>query len=208
MAETERAALPPPRPDAITGVILAGGLSRRMGGPDGAIDKGLAGFRGRPMIAWVIERLSGQLDELLVSANRHRAQYARFGLRVVADRIPGFVGPLAGLHAAMVVARHPWVLSVPCDSPFLPDDLVARMAAAVDDAGVPLGVAKSGGRDQSVFLLAHRCLAPGIAEFLAAGQARVGLWYAPIARASVEFDEPAAFRNINTPGELARFSGG
>lgn len=209
MADTQsEPAFVPPHPEAITGVILAGGLSRRMGGPGGLTDKGLADFRGRPMIAWAIERLSGQLDELLVSANRNQPAYARLWPRVVADLVPGFAGPLAGLHAAMSVARHPWVLSVPCDSPFLPEDLVERMAAGVAAAGVPLGVARSEGRDQSVFLLAHRSLAPGIARFLHAGEARVGLWYAPIARVGVDFDEPGAFRNINTPCELSRFADG
>lgn len=202
------AGLPSPEPGAITGVILAGGLSRRMGTPATPVDKGLFGFRGRPMVAWVVERLAGQVDELLISANRNHEQYARLGPRVVTDRIPGFAGPLAGVHAAMVAARHPWVLSAPCDSPFLPADLVARMAAAVGAAGAPLGVACSGGREQSVFLLAHRSLATGIAEFLATGEARVGLWYAPLARVSVDFEESAAFRNINTVAELARFADG
>lgn len=202
--------LPPPAPGAITGVVLAGGLSRRMGGPGTSVDKGLEPFRGRPMAAWVIERLASQVDELLVSANRNEARYARLGprLRVVADRIPGFRGPLAGLHAAMTAARHPWVLSAPCDSPFLPEDLVMRMAAAVASKKVPLGVARSGDREQSAFLLAHRSLAPGIAAFLATGESRVGLWYAPLERAVVDFDEPARFRNINTRDDLARFGDG
>lgn len=200
--------LPPPRPGAITGVILAGGMSRRMGSDGAAVDKGLAMFRGRPMVAWVIERLRGQIDELLLNANRNAAQYARFGPPVIRDRIAGFAGPLAGMDAAMAVASHAWVLSVPCDSPFLPTDLVGRMAAAVATAGVPLGVARSGGREQSVFLLAHRSLAPGIARYLDAGESKVGRWYAPISHAMVDFDDPAAFRNINTPEQLARFADG
>ncbi len=202
------ATLPAPRPSAITGVILAGGLSRRMGTPDTPVDKGLATFRGRPMVAWVVERLAGQLDELLLNANRNRAEYERIGPRVVADRITGFAGPLAGLDAAMTVARHPWVLSAPCDSPFLPEDLVERMASAVAAAGVPLGVARSGGREQPVFLLAHRSLAPGIAAFLDAGEAKVSRWYAPLARVAVDFDAPGAFRNINTLDELSRLAHG
>lgn len=200
--------LPAPQASAITGVVLAGGLSRRMGTPGAPVDKGLALFRGRPMVAWVLERLAGQVDELLLNANRNQAAYGRFGSRVFADRVMGFAGPLAGLHTAMAIARHPWVLSVPCDCPFLPADLVERMAAAVAAAGVPLGVARSDGREQSVFLLAHRCLAPGIAAFLGAGEARLTRWYAPLARIAVDFDEPEAFRNINTLDELARFADG
>lgn len=201
-------ALPEPRSAAITGVILAGGLSRRMGTPDAPVDKGLAMFRGRPMVSWVIELLGRQVDEVLLNANRNPLEYGRFGPKVIADRITGFAGPLAGLEAAMAVARHPWVLSVPCDSPFLPGDLACRMADAVAAAGVALGVARSGGRDQSVFLLAHRSLAPGIAAFLATGESRVGSWYASLARATVDFDELAGFRNINTPDELSRFANG
>ena len=200
--------LPPPEPGSITGVILAGGRSRRMGEPDAPVDKGLVEFRGRPMIAWVIERIAGQLDELFISANRNQARYGRFGPKVVTDAIPGFAGPLAGLHAAMAAASHPWVLSVPCDSPFLAGDLVARMAAETASAGVPLGVARSGGREQPVFLLAHRSLAPGIAAFLGAGEAKISRWYDPIARIAVDFDEPGAFRNINTVDELTRFADG
>lgn len=200
--------LPAPQPSAITGVILAGGLSRRMSAPGASVDKGLAQFRGRPMVAWVVERLAGQVDELLLNANRNQAEYARFGPTVIGDDVPGFAGPLAGLHAAMAVARHPWVLSAPCDSPFLPADLVDRMAAAVASANVPLGVARSGGREQPVFLLAHRSLAPGIAAFLDAGEAKIDRWYAPLARIAVDFDDPAAFRNINTIDELTRFADG
>jgi molybdopterin-guanine dinucleotide biosynthesis protein A len=209
VADTQQGAgLAPPGPGAITGVILAGGLSRRMSDRGVPVDKGLAEFRGRPMIAWAAERLAGQVDELIVSANRHHERYARIVPRVVADVLPGHAGPLAGLHAAMGAARHPWVLSVPCDSPFLPRDLAARMAARAAEARVPLAVARCEGRDQSVFLLAHRSLAPGIARFLAAGEARVGLWYASIPRVAVDFDEPAAFRNLNTPDDLARFADG
>lgn len=200
--------LPAPQASTITGVILAGGLGRRMGAPAAPVDKGLVMFRGRPLVAWAAGRLAGQLDELLINANRNQVEYRRFGPRVVADRVMGFAGPLAGLEAAMAVARHPWVLSVPCDSPFLPGDLVERMAVAVAVAGVPLGVARSGGREQSVFLLAHRSLAPGIAAFLDAGQARVSHWYGPLDRVAVDFDEPGDFRNINTLDELARFTDG
>lgn len=107
----------------ITGVILAGGRGRRMGG----VDKGLLELRGRPLAAWVAERLAPQVDELLVSANRNGERYAAIGYRVVGDRIPGFAGPLAGLHAALKVAAHQLVATVPCDSPFLPADLVLRL---------------------------------------------------------------------------------
>ena len=113
--------------DKITGVILAGGLGRRMGG----IDKGLQELRGRPMAQWVVERLAPQVDELLINANQNGERYAAFGHRIVPDQIPDFAGPLAGLHAALSAAAHPLVATAPCDSPFLPADLIIRLHAAL-----------------------------------------------------------------------------
>ena len=104
----------------VTGLILAGGLGRRMGGRD----KGLQPFRGRPMAAWAIERLAPQVDTLLVNANQNPASYAAFGYPVVPDRIAGFAGPLAGLHAGLSACETPLLVTAPCDSPFLPEDLV------------------------------------------------------------------------------------
>src|SRR5689334_13651243 len=99
---------------AITGVILAGGQGRRMGG----VDKGLRPLRGRPMVAWVIERFAPQVSELLVNANQNLAAYAALGYRVIPDDIAGFAGPLAGLHRALSEAAHDLVATAPCDSPF------------------------------------------------------------------------------------------
>src|SRR6185295_14379492 len=107
----------------VTGVVLAGGQGRRMG----TVDKGLQLLRGKPMVAAVIERLAPQVDEILINANQNLDAYARFGHRVVPDAIGGFAGPLAGLHAGLSMAKHPLVLTVPCDSPFLPADLYARL---------------------------------------------------------------------------------
>src|SRR6476620_364873 len=107
--------------DAITGVVLAGGLGRRMGG----VDKGLQVLRGKPMVQWVIERFAPQVDELLVNANQNLDSYAAFGFRVIPDEIGDFAGPLAGLHRGLTEARHSLIATAPCDSPFLPADLVA-----------------------------------------------------------------------------------
>jgi len=103
--------------------VLAGGLGRRMGG----VDKGLQPFRGKPMAQWAIERLAPQVDELIVNANQNRSDYERFGYRVVADELSGFAGPLAGLHAGMKAAGRDLVVTVPCDSPFLPGDLLQKV---------------------------------------------------------------------------------
>lgn len=98
---------------SISGVILAGGQSRRMGG----VDKGLLDFLGKPMISHVIQRLGPQVDEILINANREIERYQAFGHPVIADDIMGYAGPLAGLHKGMRMAKHPYVLMVPCDSP-------------------------------------------------------------------------------------------
>ena len=117
--------------EKITGVILAGGLGRRMGGTD----KGLQELRGRPLVAWVSERLAPQVDELLINANQNVERYAAFGDRVVPDQIPDYAGPLAGVHAALSAAAYPLVATAPCDSPFLPADLVFRLFSALTAPG-------------------------------------------------------------------------
>lgn len=183
----------------ISGVVLAGGLGRRMGG----VDKGLQEFEGRPLVGWVIERLAPQVDELLISANRNAERYAAFGHRVVADRIEGFAGPLAGLHAALSVARHPLLATVPCDSPFLPGDLVARLRAALDASGAELAVATSLGRVQPVFCLCRRTVLPALSEHLAAGGRRIERWLNSLRLVEVGFeDQPAAFANLNSSEDL------
>jgi molybdopterin-guanine dinucleotide biosynthesis protein A len=186
----------------ISGVILAGGLGRRMGG----IDKGLQELRGRPMVAWVAEGLGAQVDELLINANQNLDRYSAFGYRVVPDQIPDFAGPLAGLHAALSAALHPLVVTAPCDSPFLPRDLVARLSAALSAAGADLAVAKTFDQPHPVFCLCQRAVLPHLTEFLASGGRKVDRWYATLKVVEVAFDdEAAAFENINTREELARF---
>jgi len=120
--------------EQITGVVLAGGLSRRMDTHGAGTDKGLLVLGHQPMVRQVIDRLAPQVGHLLLNANRNLPDWQAFGLPVVADRIEGFAGPLAGLHAAMSCSTTPWIVTVPCDSPFLPTDLVQRLADAVIDA--------------------------------------------------------------------------
>jgi molybdopterin-guanine dinucleotide biosynthesis protein A len=184
----------------ITGVILAGGEGRRLGGAD----KGLQELRGRPMVQWVLDRLAPQVGTVLISANRNLPRYAGFGCRVLPDRIPDFAGPLAGLHAALAQAATPLVASVPCDSPFLPPDLIRRLHAALIAGQAELAVARAAGRTHRAFCLARREVLPGLDAFLAAGERKVGLWHASLNIVEVDFDdEAAAFTNINTPEQLA-----
>ena len=184
----------------VTGVVLAGGQGRRMGG----VDKGLQPFRGRPMVAHVLEALAPQVDELLVNANRNAEAYAAFGHRVIADEIPGFAGPLAGFERGLAHASGALVVTAPCDSPFLPRDLVARMRSALQAAGAELAVARTGDQAHPVFCLMRRELHASLTAFLASGQRKIDRWYAQHAFVEVAFDDEAdAFRNINTREELA-----
>jgi len=190
----------------ITGLVLAGGLGRRMSADGAGVDKGLAPLRGKPMVAHVIERLAPQVGEIVINANRNTGRYAAFGHRVVPDAIEGYAGPLAGLHAGMRAATTPWIVTAPCDSPFLPDDLVARLWSALQTAdGGPaqVAVARTGGdQPHPVFALVDRSLLANLEGFLATGRRKIDAWYAPLRVVEVDFPDEQAFRNINTQEEL------
>ncbi len=186
----------------ITGVILAGGLGRRMGG----VDKGLQPLRGGPMVAWVIERFAPQVDEVLINANQNLERYRALGHRVIPDEIGGFAGPLAGLHRGLTEAAHELVATVPCDSPFLPRDLVARLRAALEREQAEIAVAKTGAQPHPVFCLCRKSVLPGLTSFLAGGGRKIDAWYASLKVIEVAFDDqPEAFSNINTEEELRAF---
>jgi molybdopterin-guanine dinucleotide biosynthesis protein A len=183
--------------DAVSGIVLAGGQGRRMGG----VDKGLVLLRGKPMAQWVLERLEPQVNEILINANQNLEAYARFGRPVVPDAIGGFAGPLAGLHAGLTAAQHPLAVTVPCDSPFLPLDLVARLGKAIGCND--LAVAKTGDQPHPVFSLVRRSVLDHLATFLSGGGRKIDAWYASLRVVEVPFDDEAgAFRNINTREEL------
>lgn len=169
----------------------------------GGVDKGLQAFRGKPMVQHVIERLAPQVDELLINANRNVADYEVFGRRVVADEIEGFAGPLAGFERGLAHAQGMLVVTAPCDSPFLPTDLVARLRAALEAAEADLAVAKTGDQAHPVFSLMRREVLPSLRQFLAGGQRKIDRWYAALKVVEVAFDDEAdAFLNINTRDEL------
>lgn len=186
----------------ITGLILAGGRGSRMG----SVDKGLQHFKGMPMIAHVLERFQPQVDEILINANRSIDEYAAMGYRVVPDAIDGFAGPLAGLHIGMTNASHPLVATAPCDSPFLPLDLILRLSTAMQKQDADLAVAKTFDQPHPVFCLVKTSLASHLQEFLESGQRKIDKWYATLRVVEVAFDdEEAAFSNINTVEELKSF---
>jgi len=183
--------------NGVTGMVLAGGQGRRMGG----VDKGLQLLHGKPMVAAVLGRLAPQVDEILINANQNLDAYGRFGHRVVPDTIGGFAGPLAGLHAGLGEARHALVLTVPCDSPFLPLDLFRRLYDQMGEKD--LAVAKTGDQPHPVFALVRKSVRKNLEEFLSSGGRKIDAWYAGLKVVEVLFDDEAeAFRNINTRAEL------
>jgi molybdopterin-guanine dinucleotide biosynthesis protein A len=185
----------------VTGVVLAGGQGSRMGG----VDKGLQPFRGEPMVAHVLARLAPQVSEILINANRNPEAYASFGHRVIADEIAGFAGPLAGFERGLAHAAHELVVTVPCDSPFLPIDLVRRLREAMMRNDAQLAVARTADQAHPVFSLMRRDVRGSLLEFLGSGQRKIDRWYGELRVVEVPFDdEPDAFLNINTREELAK----
>ena len=183
----------------ITGLILAGGRGSRMG----ETDKGLQLFRGKAMVEHVLERFAPQVDETIINANRNLSTYAAYGHRVVSDGIEGFAGPLAGLHVGMQAASSPLIATAPCDSPFLPLNLIARLYDALLAEDADLAVAKTFDQAHPVFCLTKTDLEPHLREFLQRGQRKIDKWYASLNVVEVQFDDNVdAFANINTVNEL------
>lgn len=190
----------------ITAVILAGGRARRM---DGA-DKALLPLAGRPLLAHVIAALRPQVDDILLNSNRPATHYLHYSLPLLPDTLPDQPGPLAGLLAALQHCcsgdaddRATLVLTVPCDTPALPADLVARMVHALDGSAADICSVSDGARLHAAFMLARCCVLPGLQAYLAAGQRKVQDWLRGQKLAVADFsDQPAAFGNINTPQDL------
>jgi len=183
----------------VTGLILAGGKGRRMGG----VDKGLQSFRGKRLVDHVYQRLAPQVGGVIINANQNQDEYRTFGVRVVSDAVGGFAGPLAGFHAGLSVSKRPFLAAVPCDSPFLPTDLVERLYNRLDETGAELAVAKTGDQPHPVFSLMRRKVLDHLGDFLKGGGRKVDAWYATLSVVEVAFDDEAeAFSNINTPEEL------
>jgi len=185
----------------ISGLILAGGRARRMGG----CDKGLLPLAGRPLVEYLLTALAGQVEERLINANRNLAAYGAYGVAVIPDLRADYAGPLAGIAAGLQRARHDLLLTVPCDGPRLPADLAARLRDGLMRANALACIAHDGQRPQPTYALLHRSLLPGIEAALARGEYRLQSWLASVQSCPVDFsDQAAAFLNINTPEELAR----
>lgn len=189
---------PSVQPPPLTGMILAGGKARRMGGQD----KGLIPYQGRPLIAHVLERLEPQVQAILINANRSHDQYAQFGHPVIADAEDGFLGPLAGILAGLRAAQTELLLCVPCDSPEIGPDLAAKLTSPFEQAGARIGVASCAGRLQPVFAVLHTDLSGALDEFLRHGGRKIDEFYGAQGFEEVSFENPDEFRNINTHEEL------
>jgi molybdopterin-guanine dinucleotide biosynthesis protein A len=184
----------------ITGVILAGGRAQRMGG----IDKGLILINGRPMVEHVIAALRAEIDSLLINANRNLEQYAAFGYPVVPDIMDGYLGPLAGMASGMRACATRYIVTAPCDSPLVANNLVRRLYEALTREGADISVAHDGERAHPVFALMRRDLLPNLLDYLNAGERKIDRWYAQHRLAVAYFrDAPEAFLNVNSPQERA-----
>lgn len=179
----------------VTTVILAGGQGSRIGG-----DKALRDLRGLPMIEWVLGAIMPQGTEIFISANDNQAALEDLGYPVISDMLPGYAGPLAGLQAAMTQASREWVASVPCDTPFLPEDLIARLLEAAADAEASVAVVN--GRRQPTIALYRKNVLPKLNAYLESGERKVGAWLDKLQVREVVFQDAEAFVNINSLDEL------
>jgi molybdopterin-guanine dinucleotide biosynthesis protein A len=179
----------------VTAVILAGGKGRRMEGKD----KGLVELANRPLIEYVISAIKPQVETIILSANRNQQQYSLYGYPVITDALDNFQGPLAGFYSAMKNANSSHIVTMPCDGPLLPKDLVARLIAALFDEKAEIAVAHDGDRMQPVYSLIPVALMSSLNDFLDSGERKIDLWYKQHQVALADFSDcPETFRNINT----------
>ena len=184
----------------ITCVTLAGGRATRMGG----MDKGLIQLQNQLLIQHVINRLQPQVDEIFINANREITQYEAFGFKVLQDENQDFSGPLAGMLLGLKHAKHELVLSVPCDSPLLPLDLVARLYSGMAESRMDIAVASSDGNAHTVFCLMKKSVLPSLQALMDAGERKVSAWQKSQKYVEVDFSDCSeAFVNLNTPQDLA-----
>lgn len=185
----------------ITAVILAGGRARRLQGAD----KALLEIGGQPLLAHLIAAIRPQVSRLLINSNRPEKNYAAFGLPVIADSLPDHPGPLAGILAALEHDEGEWLLAVPCDMPFLPPDLVARLLSNLRAQDADVCSPSDGAQLHAAIVLLHRRVQPALRDYLAAGQRKVQDWLHLQRLAIADFSDcPDAFANVNTAQDLTR----
>jgi len=184
---------------SVTGVILAGGEARRMGGQD----KGLVNVNTRPLIEYVIDGMKPQVSTLIINANNNHDTYRRYNYPVIADLQEGFNGPLAGMYSCMEHIDTEFMVTAPCDSPFFPPDLVYKLLRELRCDDADISVAHDGERIQPVFLLMKCKLNESLKEYLDQGDRKVALWLDKHKVAMTDFsDNQETFININTPEDI------
>jgi len=187
----------------VTGLILAGGRGSRMGG----VDKGLQTHRGMPLALHALWRLQPQVGQIMINANRNLGAYESFGVPVWPDALPDFAGPLAGFLAGLEHCETAWLVTVPCDTPDFPEDLVARLGAAALQADAEIAMptvreADGRWRTQPVFCLLRTPLLDSLVRFTHDGGRKIDAWTALHRTVEVPFDDARAFFNANTLDEL------
>jgi len=189
----------------VIGVILAGGLARRMNKQD----KGLVSFKGRPMVSYAIAALAPLVDQIVINANRSSEQYRQFGWPVVADQTDNFDGPLAGVLAAMTHADADVLLILPCDSPLIKAEHLQKLLVARAQNDADVAVAFDGERLHPVFLAIKTTLKTSLQDYLASGQRKMAVWLEQQNMVQVDFsNEPEIFSNINTMTDLSALETG
>jgi len=191
--------------DDITGLVLAGGRGSRMGG----VDKGLQPHRGMPLAMQALLRLAPQVGALMINANRNLGAYESMGVPVWPDALPDYAGPLAGFLAGLERCETPWLVTVPCDTPRFPEDLVARLAAGAESESADIAMAATREPDGTtrthpVFSLLRATLLESLVDATRAGERKIDRWTAQHRTALVVFDHAGAFANANTTDELHR----
>ena len=184
----------------VTGVILAGGLARRMNNQD----KGLINYKGRPMVSYAIAALTAVADQSIINANRNQEQYQQFGLPVVADQTDTFDGPLAGVLTAMIHAETDILVVIPCDSPLIKAEHLQKLLATLAENDADVAVAFDGERLHPVFLAIKTSLKNCLQHYLSSGQRKIDRWLEQQKMVKADFsNQPEIFININTMTELS-----
>lgn len=187
---------------SITGLILAGGRAMRMNN----VDKGLQDWHGKSLVAHAASKLSSQVSTVIINANRHLDVYAQLGFPVFSDTEPDYKGPVAGLEVGLRHCNTPYLITVPCDSPFFPSNLAERLMEALQEQQADIAVVCIGQpahpRDQPVFCLLKKSLVGQVKAYLDNGGRKMDGWYGQARVAHVYFEDAGQFVNFNTPEEL------
>ena len=185
----------------ITGVVLAGGQARRMQGQD----KGLIMLGEQPMIKKVLDIFALQVGHIIINANRSHDEYTKYGYPIISDELSGYHGPLAGMASALKSINTPYMVTTPCDTPFIPANLVERLADKLIEDNADICVADNGERIQPVFCLLKKELLSSLTQYLDQGERKIDRWFEQHKLAIADFsDMPEAFDNINTPDDVEK----